>query len=135
MLDWAQAAFLAARRCAALGDFCLACAARFPPRAICFFLAFSRSTGLPPFLLAGFLRQLPSSCSFFPGTGSYPGQHREVLVSFFLVAMANEKSHRQPALRASNEDIDCANSCAPNLRGIETSKRRCRNSRPGIGIP
>ncbi|WP_438009957.1 hypothetical protein WME89_15660 [Sorangium sp. So ce321] len=32
--------------------------------------ASSRSTSTPPFLLAGFLRQLPCSCGCLPGTGS-----------------------------------------------------------------
>ncbi|AUX41560.1 uncharacterized protein SOCE26_029810 [Sorangium cellulosum] len=39
--------------------------------------ASSRSTSTPPFLLAGFFRQLPCSLGRFPGTGSYPGQQRE----------------------------------------------------------
>ena len=69
---------LTLRRSAALGDFAFACCARTPPSEICFLRAFSRKK--PPCrhcVLAGFLRQLPSSCSLFPGTGSYPGQQRE----------------------------------------------------------
>jgi hypothetical protein len=80
--DSRYAAFLrllTLRRSAALGDFPFACCARFPPSEICFLRAFSRETSLPPLRLAGFLRQLPSSCSLLPGTGSYPGQHREDL--------------------------------------------------------
>jgi hypothetical protein len=78
-----QAAFLrllTLRRSAALGDLLLACCARLPPREICFLRAVSRETALLPFRLAGFLRQLPSSCSLLPGTGSYPGQQREDFV-------------------------------------------------------
>jgi hypothetical protein len=70
---------LTLRRSTALGDFAFACCARFPRSEICFLRAVSRETSTPPLRLAGFLRQLPSSCSPFPGTGSYPGQQREDL--------------------------------------------------------
>jgi hypothetical protein len=38
--------------------------------------------------LAGFFRQLPSSCSRLPGTGSYPGQQRDVFVLALALVFA-----------------------------------------------
>ena len=39
-------------------------------------------------------RQLPSEYGGFPGTGSYPGQHRFDFVAFFFVATCTSENGR-----------------------------------------
>src|SRR3954447_4325209 len=97
------------RLSAASGDLDLAWAARFPPCLICAFRAASRSTPFPPLRLFGFLRQLCSSCSDLPGTGSYPGQQRDVLVRLFLVAIGVEKGWHETEMRGKSGGLDDVN--------------------------
>jgi hypothetical protein len=108
---------LTLRRSVALGDLLLACCARFPPSETCFLRDFSRDTSLPPLRLAGFLRQLPSSCSLLLGTGSYPGQHRDVF-ALDLLDMPPPLLKLRMHMQSSQESSACA--CSRAWRSVST---------------
>ena len=135
---------LTLRRFAAVGDLDLdlACAARLPPSAICFLRAVSQETSLPPFRLAGFLRQLPSSCSLLPGTGSYPGQQRDdfawILVSLFVAMSVSHLIHEMhtPSDHISGRAHRCGISKKPGgeMNNAKVNCGECKYYK-GIVIP